>query len=222
MSPNPPLSNLLVISYMTLRKVIGLLGLLLPFLVMLGARLLFHTGLEVSLSAYYHTGMRDVLVGILFGIGCFLGSYKGYDRRDDLAGNLAGVFAVGVALFPIGRPGAPCGTGCQISSFLHNGFAALLFLTLAYFSLFLFTKTDRTQEPTPRKLQRNVVYRVCGVTMTACIVLVGVLFVLPDLRAALDKYSPVLWLEALTVGAFGVSWLTKGEAILKDELSAPS
>jgi hypothetical protein len=80
MSQNPPLDNLLVISYLTLRKVIGLLGLALPFLAMVGARLLFHTGLQVSLSAYYHTGMRDVLVGILFAIGFFLGGYKGYER----------------------------------------------------------------------------------------------------------------------------------------------
>jgi hypothetical protein len=222
MSQNPPLDNLLVISYLTLRKVIGLLGLALPFLAMVGARLLFDTGLQVSLSAYYHTGMRDVLVGVLFAIGFFLGGYKGYERKDDLAGDLGAVFAVGLALFPIDRPGEPCDTGCRVSSFLHNGFAALLFLTLAYFSLFLFTKTDPTKTPTRQKRRRNVVYRVCSVTMLACIALIGVLVLLPDLRAALEEYTPVLWLEALTVAAFGVSWLTKGEAILKDELPASS
>jgi hypothetical protein len=29
--------------------------------------------------------------------------------------------------------------------------------------------------------------------------------------------NPVFWLESLAVEAFGVSWLTKGETILKDE-----
>lgn len=58
--------------------------------------------------------------------------------------------------------------------------------------------------------------------MLACIALIGVLVLFPDLRAALEEYTPLLWLEALTVVAFGVSWLTKGEAILQDELPAPS
>jgi hypothetical protein len=223
MERTPPFDNPLVISYLTLRKVIGLLGLLLPFLVTLGAWLLFQTGPRVSLSAYYHTGMRDVLVGILFAIGFFLGSYKGYERKDNLAGNLAGVFAVGLALFPTAQAGASCGGTCRISNYLHDGFAALLFLTLAYFSLGLFTKTDRTRKATPQKLQRNVVYRACGVTILACIALIPGRLLLPaGLFAAVEEHSPILWLEALAVLAFGVSWLTKGEAILQDELGPPS
>jgi len=29
--------------------------------------------------------------------------------------------------------------------------------------------------------------------------------------------NPVFWLETITIEAFGISWLTKGQAILKDE-----
>ena len=44
------------------------------------------------------------------------------------------------------------------------------------------------------------------------------LFVTPGWAAnAVDSLAPIFWLESLAVVAFGVSWLTKGEAILKDE-----
>ena len=96
---------------------------------------------------------------------------------------------------------------------LHWSLAALLFLTLAYFSLFLFTETGGN--PTPRMRQRNVVYRACGWTIFACIVLIFVV-THAALGNVLQSLEPVFWLESLAVLAFGVSWLTKGETILKD------
>jgi hypothetical protein len=33
-----------------------------------------------------------------------------------------------------------------------------------------------------------------------------------------EAYKPGYWLEALAVLAFGISWFTKGEAILKDKV----
>jgi hypothetical protein len=85
----------------------------------------------------------------------------------------------------------------------------------------LFTKTDPRKIPTRRKLQRNVVYRVCGSTMAACIVLMTIYTFLPrEIAAHFKIYSPIYWLEALAIIAFGISWFTKGEAILKDEEKA--
>jgi hypothetical protein len=93
--------------------------------------------------------------------------------------------------------------------------AASFFLTLAYFSLVLFRKTDPTKTATRRKLQRNVVYTMCGYTILACIALVVVVALLPG-AAPVKRLDPVFWLESVAVVAFGASWLTKGEAILKD------
>ncbi len=204
----------MVYSYLTLRKAIGILGIAMPFIVSLGAMLIFRTGLQSSISGYYHTGMRDVFVGILFSVGVFLLSYRGYSREDDLAGDLACLFAIGVALFPTTPEGKPL----DVIGYVHLGFAAAFFLTLTYFSLVLFTKTNPAKPPTRRKLQRNMVYRVCGYTMLACIVLLMVYHMLPaNTAAALERFSPVFWLESLAILAFGFSWFTKGEAILKDE-----
>jgi hypothetical protein len=209
----------MVFSYLTLRRAIGLLGITFPFVLSLGALILLRTGLQSSISSYYHTGMRDVFVGTLCVIGFFLLSYRGYESSDDRAGNLACVFAVGVALCPSVPEGLPA-SGARLVGYAHTAFAALFFATLIYFSLRLFTKTDPDRSPTRRKLQRNRVYRLCGYTMSVCILLILFYSLLPDaMRSFLEAGRPVYWLEALAVLAFGVSWFTKGEAILKDEVA---
>lgn len=200
----------LVISYLALRKIVGVLGLGLPFIVSLGAALVFHQDLQDSISAYYYTGTRDVFVGLLFAIGVFLLSYRGYERKDSIAGNVACAGALGVALFPTTSPDADHATPIGV---VHYTFAALFFLTLAYFSLFLFTKTNQ-QQPTIRKRQRNGVYKVCGIVMLVCIVLMLAQNLLTaDFR---HQYRTTFVLETAAIVAFGISWLTKGKAILPD------
>ena len=171
--------NSLAFSYLSLRKTIGLLGIALPFVLSLGALLLFQTGIQSSLSSYYHTGMGDVFVGTLCVIGVFLLSYKGYERADDIAGDLACLFAVGVALFPVAPDDAATG-GARFSGYVHLACAGLFFSTLTYFSLVLFTKTDSSKPPTRKKTQRNKVYKACGYTMAGCVVLLVIYSLLPD------------------------------------------
>ena len=206
--------NALIFSYLELRKTIGFLGIALPIVLSLGAFLLFQTGIQRSISSYYHTDMRNVFVGTLCVIGFFLLSYKGYERSDDIAGDLGCLFAVGVALFPT-TPDSASTTQTLWIGYAHNTFATLFFGTLIYFSLFLFTKTDPNKSPSRKKRQRNAVYRVCGYTMVICILLIAIFSFLPD---TLKVYKPVYWLESIAILAFGFSWLIKGEAILKDEV----
>ena len=55
--------------------------------------------------------------------------------------------------------------------------------------------------------------------MAACILLMTIYTFLPETAAAsLKAYHPIFWLETVAILAFGVSWITKGEAILKDEV----
>jgi hypothetical protein len=201
----------LVRSYLTLRKAVGIIGMSLPFVLVFGKWLFESPGIQNSISAYYYTGMRNVLVGSLCAIGVFLFSYRGY-KTDGPAGILASIFSIGVALFPTAPEG---NASAGITGTLHGVCAACMFLTLAYFSLFLFTKTDVTKVPTPRKLQRNVVYRICGFVIVACIVVMFLGGVLPK-SASIDALHPTFWLESIAIVAFGISWLVKGEAILGD------
>ncbi len=217
MDQEDPVDSSLIISYLELRKAIGFLGIALPFVVALGALLLQGRGIQSSISSYYYTEMHDVFVGILCAIGVFMGSYRGYERRDALAGDLACLFAVGVALFPTAPDNAVSHE--KTIGTIHAVFASLFFLTISYFALFQFTKTDPLKTPTRRKHQRNTVYRTCGYTMLAALALILVYSMLPDSAVAgLKKFHPVFWFESIAVEAFGIAWMTKGEAILKDEI----
>ena len=215
MTQEPSLNGSLVISYLDLRKAIGIIGTALPFVLAFGNILVEGPGIQDSISSYYHTGMRDVFVGSLCAIAVFLMSYRGYERKDDIAGDLACVFALGVALFPT-TPDVNVTPRDNIVGGLHLLFAACFFLTLAFFSLVLFRKTDPTRAPTRRKLQRNAVYTLCGYTILVCLAFIVVVAFLSS-DSPVKRLDPVFWFEAAAIVAFGVSWLTKGEAILKDE-----
>jgi hypothetical protein len=213
----------LVMGYLGLRKAIGIIGLMLPFLLAIGnfvAQPLLRdprppSGLQDSISYYYYTDMGNVFVGSLCAIGIFLLSYRGYEKQDRVAGILACIFAVGVALFPT-KPDGVTTMIDGVIGVLHYASAGLLFLTLAYFSLKLFTKTAPHGTMTKQKKQRNNVYRVAGYTILVCIILILVLnLTLSD--DALHRFKPTFFLEALAIIAFGASWLVKGEAILKDQ-----
>lgn len=196
-----------VVSYLTLRRVVGVLGVALPVvLAVWGFLLVGGIELQSSISHYYGLRTRDAFVGILFAIAWFLFTYRGHERKDDLAGNVACVLALGVAIFP--------NTGAEWEKFTHFVCAAGLFLVLSYFSLYLFTKSAGS--PTPRKRLRNRVYRTCGVIMLACILLVGVYY-WRFTSTSVAAIKPVFWLESLALWAFGVSWFVKGETLLKDE-----
>ena len=195
-----------IVSYLTLRRVVGVLGVALPVVLALwGFALCDCVEMQPSISAYYGMRTRDALVGILFALAWFLFSYKGYERTDDVAGNLACLFALGAALFP------SSGTGWEKA--VHFGSALALFLVLSYFSLFLFTRSGGS--PTPEKKIRNRVYTACGVSMLICIGLIGLChWRLED--TAVTALKPVFWLESLALWAFGISWFVKGETLWKD------
>ena len=205
----------LVLSYLALRKAVGIVGFALPFALGVGGFLLSRQGLQTTMSDYYYTGMRDVFVASLCSIGIFLMSTRGYDRNDEITGRLAAIFAIGIALFPT-TPSNNITSRAKMIGDIHLSCAALFYLTVAFISIALFTKTSAENSPTPQKLQRNAVYRSCGYAILACISAILVIELLPN-KASLEKFTPVFWLESVASIAFGVSWLIKGETILKDE-----
>jgi hypothetical protein len=200
-----------VIQYLGLRKAVGIIGVSLPFLLIIGRWIGEGFGFEPTISDYYYTNMGDVFVGCMCAIGIFLMSVRGFNLSDRIAGLIAFVFAVTVAFFPTTDKSGSVVEPGYIST-VHITSAALLFTTLAYFCLFEFTKM--APNPTQRKLKRNTVYRVSGITILISIVLIAV-FKGGDLYA---QYKPGLIFESLAIEAFGIAWLTKGEAILKDEI----
>src|SRR6266487_5303484 len=122
----------MIVSYLTLRRVVGFLGVMLPVVLALwGFAITSPPALRDSISAYYDLRTRDVLVGVLFTIAWFMFTYHGHDSRDNVAGYFAWLFALGVALFPA--------SGSAREQAVHFASATGLFLVLSYFSLGLFT-----------------------------------------------------------------------------------
>jgi hypothetical protein len=213
-----------VISYHMLRNAIGIIGILLPFVLIFGKIVFFQSpGIQDSISSYYYTEMRDVLVGSLCAIGVFLFSYKGYDNpnphpalqrlpfrgTDDLASTVAGVCAIGVALFPTQSGSTTINEfiGNKLYAGLHVLFAAGFFLALAFISIWLFPKHHSDD---PIRKYEPLVYRLCGAAILVCIALIVVVWALPSDSLIWQLY-PVLLLESGAILAFSISWFTKGK-----------
>ena len=207
----------LVVSFLTMRRIIGILGISLPAVLIAGTMLIgSYDSIQNSISAYYYTNMQDVFVGVLCVVGMFLYAYTGYGLHDKLAGRLGCFFALGTAFFPT-RPQIEGIVYIPTYEYIHLACAASLFLILAYFSIFLFTKTD-SEHPylTKEKVIRNTIYRVCGYTIFACILLIGLYKIIYREPLAHPLWKPVFWLESLALWAFGFSWITKGQVIWRD------
>ncbi len=207
----------LVQSYLFLRKGIGIIGVALPFVLIIGKIILESPGISGSLSAYYYSVMRDVFVGSLWVTGVFLICYR-YDTLDNFASTVAGICAIGVTLFP--TPPDVGATQRQMAiGLVHTVFATCFLLILALMAIFLFRKTDKVHLGR-RKRQRNMVYLICGITILTCIVLAAFLLI-PNLPVTswLQPLHPIFWLESASIFAFGVAWFVKGETlgVLKDE-----
>lgn len=196
-----------------MRRLIGILGISLPFVLIFGLGVFGNEEpFQDSISDYYHTGMRDYFVGILCGIGLFLFSYKGYvdheekyKYKDNIVGNIACVLALLVAF---------CPTSGTFIGKIHLVSAGLFLLTLAIFSLFLFTKGDTD---TQRKRRRKRIYIWCGSIIVACVALLILYFIIPDsYLTEISKCKPILILEIVALWAFGISWITKGKLFWDD------
>lgn len=196
-------------SYLALRRAVGWVGVLLPFVLMLANTILFGGAFpEKSISLYYHTPVRDLFVGGLCAVALFLFFYAGYNKWDNITANMAGLFAVLVAWFPASETG----TGGIVNT-IHFVSAALFFITLALFSIFLFTRKD--DNPTPEKLKRNVIYVVCGLVILISLVAMMLWFLFAGSGNSNSVF--IFWAETIALIAFGISWLIKGGTLFTDQ-----
>jgi len=230
------------VAYRWLRRAIGGMGVALPFLVwgVHSAQVLNAVPLP-SISDYYHTEVQYIFVTVLAAVAILLFAYPGYDRDDDLAGTLAGVFAAGVVLCPT-RLDADTRAAVKVLSVLHFIFAALMFGTLAVFCLVLFRRTVADRKPPAlasdmgarvrsmlqrqdvqvggKKKQRNDVYWLCGWMIVACMVGAALYKLAEHFLPSLSRWQGVFVFESLALLAFGFAWMVKGEAVLADSVDS--
>jgi hypothetical protein len=198
-----------LVSYATLRRVVGLLGVGLPIIVaIVGFVAMGWWKFEPTISDYYRIdSSRNAFVGILFTIAWFLFTYRGFDKRDEVTGYFACLFALVVAVVP-----------CTVPSIAKYHYLAAggLFTTLTIFA-FLFRQSRGLM--TDQKRTRNAIYLGCAIVMIACIAAIGLFKSWLD--GALWVGIPAVYaLETLALWAFGVSWFIKGETLFKDKPAA--
>lgn len=214
------IKNYDVFTYRRIRRAIGYLGISLPIL-LVGLSLIsfFQTAVQPSISDYYYTNLREIFTGTLCAVGLFLICYKGHGnvsvlKNDNLLTNIAGIMALGVALFPTNPDDFRAKIYTLIPSaakwlgWLHYGFAALLFLIFALLAINVFTIGQENETRAPKSmLNENNIYRACGYSIIVFVVLVPISEALK-----IFTYSTLV-LEALSLFAFGIAWLIKGRAL---------
>ena len=187
------------INTLRLRAIIGWLGMLLPWIVVVLIQYF-----PASISATWYTNACTPFMIILGSASVLLISYKGYTKVDDILLTCSGIAGLFICLFPcsIYNSSVKVGTfmiDCEVSAIIHNISAVIFFALLSYNSFFLFTKSDGNM--TRNKKIRNVIYRICGIGMIASFALL----LLPDFRIK-------IWLvETIALFFFGISFLTKAD-----------
>jgi len=197
-----------------LRIMIGVLGMLLPWLVVL---ITLSWPQSISIT-YYNLFAVGTFMVVLGSAGILLINYKGYELIDDISATIAGVFALLICAFPMTYlPDPSLKTGVlhlpsNISNIFHCISAVGFFGTLAFMSFFLFTKTGG--EMTKQKKIKNIIYKVCGVGMLASFLLMLLNFI-----PGVSIYNLTWIVEAIALFFFGVSWIVKSDAFpfLKDK-----
>jgi magnesium-transporting ATPase (P-type) len=153
----------MTITYMTMRKAIGWLGMLLPFILLFGNIIINQLDIlncewfikmcegysyaagesfKPSISDYYYTTVGELFTGTLCAVALFLFSYKGHPLRpgdkglsDDFMADIAAASALGVVIFPTSTDG--CITD-NIRSFLssnNTGVIHFIFAALFFITL---------------------------------------------------------------------------------------
>lgn len=206
-------ARLYVRSYLLMRLVIGFVGVLLPVTLLVGDWW-FVEGRPTtrgSLSAYYHSGMRDLFVAALAVIGVFLLTYMAFHYNwDNVLSMVAGVAALGTALFPTG--GGEVLTPLQqelgesLVAGIHYACAGVFILALAAISWRFGTREHARRDRTADQQHRWWLYhRSCATVIVGAVVLI----VLTQATGVWDRYS-ILVGETVAAIAFGLSWFVKG------------
>jgi heme/copper-type cytochrome/quinol oxidase subunit 2 len=196
------------------RRLIGVLGLLLPVFIYVLAGLLPTRGLNRwkvlnSVSSYYYTGAVSVFVGVLFALALFLLTYPGYREvaADRIVGRVGGLAAIAVTLFPTSAPDGLSAPSWWRPSMavIHYVSAVVLFVAFIFFAIWLFRKSSipRRRDRPLEKRRRDDICLACGIVM-----IVAVLWA----ASAMFTHAPIFLPESIAIIAFAASWLTKGEA----------
>jgi heme A synthase len=218
-----------IVSYLLLRQLIGILGLVLPFALIFGNHWLGNESwLQPSISHYFYSFMHFSFVGVLFILGAILISYREKENRlANRVSTFAGAFAFGVGIFPTEFKGFNDNAYIVTSNWeswfkwIHFGSAFFLFTCFAIFCFVIFQKSDKDISPShfdKKKKLRNRIYKICGWGIVVSIVMIAACTLYEKYVGVtlFTKYSTFIF-ETTALLFFGNSWLLKGSVKWKTD-----
>jgi hypothetical protein len=239
-------------TYRTLRLGMGWLALLYPAVLIFAGIGLFGVALQPSISDYYFAlpvtppvcpvepgnpcrpwpveaqeasfPLRAIFCGGLWSIGVFLLLYRGLTQLENQLLNAAGLFAIGVAAFPMYRPPfngtsfAAFGLVELPTSGVHFFCAAMLFVMMALVSAFcarhsLKYLADQTLKPGYVRT-----YNALAAAMAALVILGGGLALLISrgvIAPPIEAY--ILVIEIIGIVIFAIYWIIKSREIARHD-----
>ena len=215
--PKDPGAERYVRAFLIMRVLIGALGIALPFALVLIDGIWFDGNPfpRTSLSGYYYSGVRELFVGALSATGVFLIAYKVAEvNLDNTLSVLAGVAVLGVALFPTDRSSRAIALtplqdrlGETTVATIHYASAATFISALAFISFF-FGRREGARVTVLGK--RSPSFWRAFHWSCAGVIAAALLFILVTEVLGTGPAESLLIGEAVSVWAFGVSWLWKG------------
>ena len=199
-----------VINHKTMRKGVGSIALLMPWVVVFLSGRPEAELSSISISCW--TDSRDIFVGSLIAVGFFLSAYNGAGGEKDreyILSKFACVFAIFVAIFPtkgfsdLNVPAkwvvAVADTVGLIPQYIHYSAAILLFACLIALMWFFSIRAKAKGRP-----GRAMFYRSVSILMGTGIV---VIYLIGEILKLSDT---TFWIEFWGLSLFGLGWLVAG------------
>lgn len=188
-------------TYFALRLGMFGVGAALPFALLIGGHVGSSDRQPASISGYYHTGMRNLLVGALVMMGTSLILYRGFGRLENWLLNIAGAGTVAVAFLPTSRDqGATDGVTAYTSPHWHAVSALVAFSGIGLTAMLCGPYTLHLLGSQEARTYR-IIYRVIG----------GAMIVLPACVVAFahEGSAWMFWTESAGLWIFAAYWLVK-------------
>lgn len=195
------------ISTHTIRLVIGLIAITLPFLT---SWLAGNPPLTSISASYYVTSSdwpRNIFVGFLISIAALFLAYNGTNKTEFYLSKIGSVASFLIATFPSGGN----------TSTVH-GIASVIMFSILAILCYQFNKSalavyKRNPEKYLQAKSRARIYKTCGIVIVIAMILVAINF--PPIARL------VFYCESAGLLAFGVAWLVASKIIPVNALSHP-
>ena len=212
MDAKPSLVDHVYLTYRSLRIGLALICFAIPIgLIVVG----FMTNIRIqdSLSDYYYAEfpprlLRVLFVGLLFLLGGLMVAYRGFDTWDNWIHNLVGVFALGVAIFPMQCPDIPHSELCYSQGPVKTHYVSALLLFACSIGSIAYNGGKTFKELCMKHIDDKIRSFLVVRAISGSIVFGGIIYALMMLGiGGKELFGKYVWIpESMGFIGFGLYW----------------